>query len=152
MRIQQRILFLEQHAQDGRHGDNAHNVFCLFNSSKSAWLLSIDHRIVRESPSRTLTVYVHACRGLLTFLGRAWLARFEIVFVAGSRLNVDDLEGRIDISEFSESQLVPPTDPRPTSDTVNNQLLKIVRILGMIGQKIGLTADAIEAELTEHAP
>ena len=65
---------------------------------------------------------------------------------------MDDLEGRIDISEFSESQLVPPTDPRPTSDTVNNQLLKIVRILGMIGQKIGLTADAIEAELTEHAP
>ena len=65
---------------------------------------------------------------------------------------MDDLEGRIDISEFSESQLVPPTDSRPTSDTVNNQLLKIVRILGMIGQKIGLTADAIEAELTEHAP
>ena len=65
---------------------------------------------------------------------------------------MDDLEGRIDISEFSESQLVPPTDPRPTRDTVNTQLLKIVRILGMIGQKIGLTADAIEAELTEHAP
>ena len=64
---------------------------------------------------------------------------------------MDDLD-RIDISEFSESQLVPPTDPRPTSDTANNQLLKIVRILGMIGQKIGLTADAIEAELTEHAP
>ena len=62
---------------------------------------------------------------------------------------MDDLENRIDISEFSESQLVPPTDPRPTSDTVNNQLLKIVRILGMIGQKIGLTADAIEESMAK---
>ena len=67
----------------------------------------------------------------------------------GTRLTLDSLDD-IDDSEFSEAQLILPTDPRPTSDNVNSQLPKIVRILGIIGQKVGVSADEIEAELEDE--
>ena len=53
------------------------------------------------------------------------------------------------MSQFNEAQLIPTTDPRPTSDTVNNQLFKMMKILGMIAQAVGIPAEMIEAELAE---
>ena len=68
--------------------------------------------------------------------------------VAGSRLLEDDVAD-IDMSQFDEAQLLPNTDPRPTSDTVNNQLFKMMKILGMVAQAVGIPAEMIEAELAE---
>ena len=68
--------------------------------------------------------------------------------VAGSRLLEDDVAD-IDMSQFDEAQLIPNTDPRPTSDTVNNQLFKMMKILGMVAQAVGIPAGMIEAELAE---
>ena len=68
--------------------------------------------------------------------------------VAGSRLLEDDVAD-IDMSQFDEAQLIPNTDPRPTSDTVNNQLFKMMKILGMVAQTVGIPAEMIEAELAE---
>ena len=73
---------------------------------------------------------------------------FLLFWVAGSRLLEDDL-ATIDMSQFNEAQLIPTTDPRPTSDTVNNQLFKMMKILGMIAQAVGIPAEMIEAELAE---
>ena len=69
-------------------------------------------------------------------------------WVAGSRLLEDDVAD-IDMSQFDEAQLIPNTDPRPTSDTVNNQLFKMMKILGMVAQAVGIPAGMIEAELAE---
>ena len=77
------------------------------------------------------------------------LPRLEIFFSAGTRLTVDELDP-IDDSQFEEPQLIPPTDPRPTSDNVNSQLIKIVRILGVIGQRVGVSADEMEAQLGDQ--
>ena len=73
---------------------------------------------------------------------------FLLFWVAGSRLLEDDVAS-IDMSQFNEAQLIPTTDPRPTSDTVNNQLFKMMKILGMIAQAVGIPAEMIEAELAE---
>ena len=72
-----------------------------------------------------------------------------IFWVAGSRLLQDDVTD-IDISQFDEAQLIPNTDPRPTSDTVNNQLFKMMKILGMVAQAVGVPAETIEAELADQ--
>lgn len=73
---------------------------------------------------------------------------FLLFWVAGSRLLEDDVAS-IDMSQFDEAQLIPNTDPRPTSDTVNNQLFKMMKILGMVAQAVGIPAEMIEAELAE---
>jgi hypothetical protein len=74
---------------------------------------------------------------------------FSLLFrVAGSQLLEDDVAD-IDMSQFDEAQLIPNTDPRPTSDTVNNQLFKMMKILGMVAQAVGIPAEMIEAELAE---
>ena len=77
------------------------------------------------------------------------LPRLEIFFCAGTRLTVDELD-QIDDSQFEEPQLILPTDPRPTSDNVNTQLIKIVRILGVIGQRVGVSAAEMEAQLADE--
>ena len=68
--------------------------------------------------------------------------------VPGSRLLENDVAD-IDMSQFDEAQLIPNTDPRPTSDTVNNQLFKMMKILGMVAQAVGIPAEMIEAELAQ---
>jgi hypothetical protein len=73
---------------------------------------------------------------------------FLLFWVAGSRLLEDDVAS-IDMSQFDEAQLIPNTDPRPTSDTVNNQLFKMMKILGMVAQAVGIPVEMIEAELAE---
>ena len=65
---------------------------------------------------------------------------------AGSPLRIDELH-QIDVSQVKDSQLIPSTDPRPTSDQINNQMMKIMKVLGMIGNRVGLSNDQIEAAL-----
>ena len=61
-------------------------------------------------------------------------------------LRIDELH-QIDVSQVKDSQLIPSTDPRPTSDQINNQMMKIMKVLGMIGNRVGLSNDQIEAAL-----
>ena len=75
---------------------------------------------------------------------------FLLFLVAGSRLLQDDVHD-IDISQFDEAQLIASTDPRPTSDSVNNQLFKMMKILGMVAQAVGIPAETIEAELADQS-
>ena len=64
----------------------------------------------------------------------------------GSPLRIDELH-QIDVSQVKDSQLIPSTDPRPTSDQVNNQLMKIMKVLGMVGNRVGLSNEQIETAI-----
>ena len=50
----------------------------------------------------------------------------------------------IDVSMMKPEQLIASSDPRPTSDAVNTQLHKIMTVLGMVAQRVGLSNAAIE--------